>query len=274
MRGAPRTFTIFVGLYLVFLYAPVLLLPIFAFNDSAIIAFPLRGFTLDWFIGLASETTLIVSVQNSLLVAIVAAVLSTCLGVLASRASARLDYPGKKPIMSFLMLPLVLPEIIVGVSLLIVLVQLGVSLNVWTVILGHVLICMPFSIAILLSAFNNMDRNLEEASLDLGANRRETFFKIILPLVMPGIISSLLISFTISLDEFIIAFFLTGTDTTLPVYIWSQLRFPSKLPGVMALGFIMLILSLILLTAGEYFRKKSARLASTETTLNKDADHG
>ncbi|MEK9860530.1 MAG: ABC transporter permease subunit, partial [Alphaproteobacteria bacterium] len=121
-----------------------------------------------------------------------------------------------------------------------------------------------FSIAILLSAFNNMDRFLEEASLDLGATRRETFFRVILPLVMPGLISSLLIGFTISLDEFIIAFFLTGTEPTLPVYIWSQLRFPSKLPGVMALGFIMLILSLVLLTAGEYFRNKSAALAAQD----------
>jgi spermidine/putrescine transport system permease protein len=261
---APRSFTVFVGLYLLFLYAPVMLLPIFAFNDSGVIAFPLKGFTFGWFEGLANETTLFVALKNSLIVAVSSAVLSTCLGVLAARAAARYEFFGKKPIMSFLMLPLVLPEIIVGVSLLIVLVQLGLDLNVWTVILGHVLICMPFSIAILLSAFNNMDRFLEEASLDLGATRRETFFRVILPLVMPGLISSLLIGFTISLDEFIIAFFLTGTEPTLPVYIWSQLRFPSKLPGVMALGFIMLILSLVLLTAGEYFRNKSAALAAQD----------
>jgi spermidine/putrescine transport system permease protein len=261
---APRSFTVFVGLYLLFLYAPVMLLPIFAFNDSAVIAFPLKGFTFGWFAGLANESTLFVALKNSLIVAVSSAVLSTCLGVLAARAAARYEFFGKKPIMSFLMLPLVLPEIIVGVSLLIVLVQLGLDLNVWTVILGHVLVCMPFSIAILLSAFNNMDRFLEEASLDLGATRRETFFRVILPLVMPGLMSSLLIGFTISLDEFIIAFFLTGTEPTLPVYIWSQLRFPSKLPGVMALGFIMLILSLVLLTAGEYFRNKSAALAAHE----------
>lgn len=259
-----RLFIAFVGFYLIFLYAPVLLLPIFAFNDSAIIAFPLKGFTFGWFTGLANESTLMVALKNSLIVATSSAVLSTCLGVLAARAAARYEFIGKKPMISFLMLPLVLPEIIVGVSLLIVLVQLGLELNIWTVILGHVLICMPFSIAILLSAFNNMDRFLEEASLDLGATRFETFFRVILPLVMPGLISSLLIGFTLSLDEFIIAFFLTGTEPTLPVYIWSQLRFPSKLPGVMALGFIMLILSLILLSVGEYFRNKSAALAAAE----------
>ena len=266
MMRPSKIFTSFVVLYLIFLYAPVMLLPIFAFNDSAVIAFPLKGFTLGWFEGLANETTLYVALKNSLIVAVSASILSTCLGVLAARAAARYEFLGKRPIMSFLMLPLVLPEIIVGVSLLIVLIQLGIQLNVWTVILGHILICMPFSIAILLSAFNNMDRYLEEASLDLGATRRETFFRVILPLVVPGLISSLLIGFTISLDEFIIAFFLTGTEPTLPVYIWSQLRFPSKLPGVMALGFIMLILSLILLTIGEYYRKKSAALSSGESS--------
>jgi len=270
MRGVPRYLVIFVAVYLIFLYAPVVLLPIFAFNDSAIIAFPIKGFTLGWFEGLLHENMLFVALKNSLIVAVSASILSTCLGVLAARAAARYDFLGKKPMMSFLMLPLVLPEIIVGVALLIVLVQLGIELNVWTVILGHVLICMPFSIAILLSAFNNMDKFLEEASLDLGATRRETFFRVILPLVMPGLISSLLIGFTLSLDEFIIAFFLTGTEPTLPVYIWSQLRFPSKLPGVMALGFIMLILSLILLTLGEYYRNKSAALTGSGQSRNQE----
>lgn len=246
----------FVCLYLVFLYAPVILLPVFAFNDSEIIAFPLRGFTLSWFDRMTEEAMLHDAVINSLIIALSASVISTVLGVLAARAAARYDFAGKKPVMGFLMLPLVLPEIIIGVSLLIVLVQLGLALNLWSVILGHVLICMPFSISILLSAFNNMDRSLEEASLDLGMTRRQTFFRVTLPLVTPGIIASLLIGFTLSLDEFIIAFFLTGTDPTLPVYIWSQMRFPSKLPGVMALGFLMLLLSLVILSAGEYFRRR------------------
>jgi spermidine/putrescine transport system permease protein len=106
-----------------------------------------------------------------------------------------------------------------------------------------------------------MDRSLEEASMDLGENKIGTFFRVILPLVTPGIISSLLISFTISLDEFIIAFFLTGTDATLPVYIWSQLRFPARLPAIMALGFLMVLLSFILLLAAEYFRRRANRIA-------------
>ena len=110
------------------------------------------------------------------------------------------------------------------------------------------------------SAFNNLDLSLEEASMDLGENQFGTFYRVILPLVLPGIIASLLIGFTLSLDEFIIAFFLTGTDTTLPVYIWAQFRFPKKLPATMALGTILLIVSLMLLSLSEYFRRRSRML--------------
>ncbi len=260
MRKAPYLLSIFVVLYLVFLYAPTLLLPIFAFNDSSVISFPLGGFTFDWFKGLADETTLHASLKNSLIIASVTAVMSTFFGVLTARAMARYKFFGKKPAFGLIMAPLFLPEIIIGVSLLIVLVQLGIGLNLWTVVIGHVLIATPFSVSILITAFNNMDRNFEEASLDLGETKLGTFRRVILPLVMPGLIASMLISFTISLDEFVIAFFLTGTDPTMPVYIWAQLRFPAKLPGVMAIGFIMLVASLLLLSVFEYFRRRAELL--------------
>ena len=161
------------------------------------------------------------------------------------------------------MAPLVLPEIIVGVSLLIVLIQLGLPLNLWSVVLGHTLLIMPFSILIMNSAFNNLDISLEEASLDLGESQFGTFRRVILPLVYPGIMASLLLGFTLSLDEFIIAFFLTGTETTLPVYIWSLFRFPKQLPTTMALGTILIIVSLILLSLSEYFRRRAAKTQNT-----------
>ena len=252
--------------YLIFLYAPVILLPLFAFNDSTIIAFPLKGFTTNWFSELAKIDALHDAVFNSLYIAVSTAILSTAFGIFAARASARYPFPGKKGIMGLIMLPLVLPEIIVAVSLLVVLLQLGIDLSAWTVILGHVLICTPFAIAILNSAFLALDESLEEAAVDLGETRWSTFRLITLPLVMPGIISSLLISFTISLDEFIIAFFLTGNEPTLPVYLWSQLRFPTKIPVVMALGTILLTLSLVLLTTAEYFRRRGvAKTGGTDT---------
>ena len=259
MSKSGKYLKIFALTYLVFLYAPSLLLPIFSFNKSQIIAFPLTGFSFQWFETLLYQDSLHQALKNSLIVAISSCILATILGTLASRATTRYDFKGKQVTLTFILAPLILPEIIVGVSLLIVLIQLGITLNVWSVILGHTLLLTPFSIIIMNSAFNNLDISLEEASMDLGENQFGTFYRVILPLVLPGIIASLLIGFTLSLDEFIIAFFLTGTDTTLPVYIWSQFRFPKKLPTTMALGTILLIVSLILLSLSEYFRRRTSR---------------
>jgi len=259
-------FKVYAIVYLVFLYAPIILLPMFAFNDATIISFPLTGFSTRWFEEMLDKPALSLAVKNSLFIAVTSSILATTLGVFAARASTRYRFPMKAGLMGLIMLPLVLPEIIVAVSLLVVLLGLGVSLSLWTVILGHVLICTPFCIAILSSAFQSLDQSLEEAAYDLGESAASTFRLIILPLVMPGIISSLLISFTISLDEFIIAFFLAGTEPTLPVYIFSQFRFPQAVPVIMALGTVLVCLSIVLLTFAEYFRRRGiAKAGGTDT---------
>jgi spermidine/putrescine transport system permease protein len=261
MRGGG--FRAYAYAYLVFLYAPIILLPMFAFNDAVVIAFPLSGFTTEWFAALLDDPPLHDAVRNSLTIAVSVAILSTTLGVFAARASTRFSFPFRGPLMGLIMLPLVLPEIIIAVSLLVVLLGLGVNLTIFTVILGHVLVCTPFTIAILTSAFQSLDRSLEEAAYDLGETPFSTFRLIILPLVMPGIISSLLISFTISLDEFIIAFFLAGTQATLPVYIFSQFRFPQAVPVIMALGTILVCLSILLLSIAEFFRRRGVARTGT-----------
>ncbi|RMD93452.1 MAG: ABC transporter permease [Alphaproteobacteria bacterium] len=262
-----RILRLYAVAYLVFLYAPVLLLPIFAFNDASIIAFPLSGFSTRWFARLAEIEPLHDAALNSIRIALTTAVLATTLGTFAARAGARYAFPLKGGIMGLIMLPLVLPEIIIGASLLVVLLQLGVPLSLWTIILGHTLICIPFAIAILNGAFLSLDRSLEEAAIDLGETPWSTFRLVTLPLIAPGIISAFLISFTISLDEFIIAFFLTGSQSTLPVYIWSMLRFPANIPAVMALGTILLVLSLVLLSMAEFFRRRGVKRTGA-------ADHG
>jgi len=259
-----RTYAI---IYLLFLYAPIVLLPIFAFNSGTIIAFPLEGFSTQWFGALSENTALINSVKNSLFIATCTAILATVLGILAARAGTMGRFRGKGAMLGFVMLPLVLPEIIIAVALLVIFVQvLGVTPSSWTVILAHTLICTPFSIAILNGAFQNLDPSMEEAAMDLGENRWGAFRLVILPLVMPGIISSLLITFTISLDEFIIAFFLTGTNPTMPVYIWGATRFVDSLPMIMALGTILVSLSITLLVIAEYFRRRGiARTGNKDT---------
>ncbi|MGB3555097.1 MAG: ABC transporter permease [Jannaschia sp.] len=258
---------IYVFAFLAFLYAPILLLPIFAFNDGTVIAFPLNGFTTRWFAELWTNAELHGALLNSLFVAVISSILAVLLGIAAARANVRYKFPGKTAALGLIMLPLVLPEIIVAVSLLVVAVRmLGFDLSLWTVIAAHVLICTPFAIAILNASFQSLDPALEEAAIDLGETRASTFRLITLPLIMPGIVAALLISFTISLDEFIIAFFLTGSDPTLPVYIWSLLRFPRLIPVVMALGTILVVVSVAILVFAEWNRRRGLARAGVKDT--------
>lgn len=249
----------YVMIYVAILYFPVLLLPLFSFNDSATPKFPLTGFTTKWYASLSSNETMQTAAWNSLLVGATAAILSTILGIAAARAVTRHKFRGKDAATALIMTPLVLPEIIVAISLLVVMLGLGFQLSLFTVILGHLLICMPYSITVLISGFEGFDPSMEEASYDLGENIWGTLRRVTLPMLAPSIISSLLVAFTISLDEFILAFFLSGTEPTLPVYIWGQLRFAAKLPNVLALGSILLVASLVMLTVAEVIRRRAEK---------------
>ncbi len=160
------------------------------------------------------------------------------MAVPASLALTRYRVPGSGPILSFMMLPLVVPSIVLAVALLVIILRiLDLPLSLWTVAAGHLMICIPFAMTVLMSRLEGFDRSLEEASRDLGAGGWSTFRRVTLPLAAPAVISSLLLCFIISFDEFVIAFFLTGTETTLPIFLFSQLRFPNRLPGTLALRF-------------------------------------
>lgn len=249
----------YAALYMLFLYLPVLLLPVFSVNTAATPRFPLAGLTLDWYRGLASAPALLDAARNSVLVGLAAASLATLLGICAARAFTRYRFRGRRAMTGLVMAPLVLPEMIVAVSLLIVILALGLKLSLVAVALGHVVICLPYAVTVLSAGFEGFDRSLEEASADLGETAFGTFRRVTLPMVAPAVVSSFLVSFTLSLDEFILAFFLAGTETTLPVYIWGQLRFAGRLPGVLALGTVMLAGSVLLLTLAEILRRRMAR---------------
>jgi len=159
-----------------------------------------------------------------------------------------------------MMLPLVVPSIVLSVALLVIILRfLGLQLSLWTVGAGHILICIPFSMTVLMSRLEGFDKSLEEASRDLGENGWMTFWRVTFPLAMPGIFSSLLLCFITSFDEFVIAFFLTGTENTLPVFLFSQLRFPNKLPGTLALGSTILLGSALLVVAAELLRRRGVQ---------------
>lgn len=242
--------------YLVFLYGPVLVLPLFSFNDSIYVAFPLKGFTLQWYEEMASNPGMLDALTNSLKIASSVALLSTVFGVLAAKAVTRYRMPGRGPVLGFIMVPLVVPEIIMGIALLVLANTGGVPLSLFTIGVGHMLLCIPFSMVVMISRLEGFDRNLEEAAQDLGENPWMTYWRVTFPLTVPGLVASLLLTFTISFDEFILAFFLAGTDVTLPVFIWSQLRFPQKLPGVLALGASILVVTFVLIVAAEWLRRR------------------
>jgi spermidine/putrescine transport system permease protein len=250
---------VYVAVYFLFLYLPILLLPVFSFNNAATTTFPLAGFTTKWYGTLAGNSVMMEAAWNSLIVGISVSLLSTILGICAARAITRYRFRGQRAATGLIMAPLFLPEIIVAVSLLMIVLAMGVELSLFTVILGQTVFCVPYAMSVLISGFEGFDRSLEEASYDLGETAIGTFRRVTLPVVAPAIVSSLLVTFTISLDEFILAFFLSGTEPTLPVYIWGQLRFAAKLPGVLALGTIMLVASILMLTLAEILRRRTER---------------
>ncbi len=258
-RGASGWLTGYALAFIVFLYLPVTLLPIFSFNNSPTPTFPLSGFTTKWYAGLPRTPALIDAAWNSLMVGVSASLLATILGICAARAVTRYRFRGQRAMQGLIMAPLIMPEIIVAVSLIIIILAAGMPLSLLTVTMGHVLICIPYSISVLISGFEGFDSSLEEASADLGETGWGTFRRVTLPMMTPAIISSLLVAFTISLDDFIMAFFLGGNDATLPVYVWGQLRFAAKLPGVLALGTLMLVFSVVLLTIAEIMRRRAEK---------------
>ena len=250
-----RSLQAYAILFLVFLYIPVLSLPLFSFNDSIYVKFPLKGFTLQWYAELFNREPVWAALMNSVRVGVIVSVISTALGIFAAKAITRYRLPGRGPVVGFIMLPLVIPGIIFGVALLILLSRLGVRLSLYTVTAGHLIICLPFAIATLIPRFEGFNRSLEEASADLGESAWWTFRRVTFPIVFPGVVASLLLTFTVSFDEFIMAFFLSGTDPTLPIYIWGQLRFPQGFPSILALASIILVGSFILVFAGQWFAR-------------------
>lgn len=245
--------------YLAFLYIPPLLLPLFSFNDSIYIAFPLKGFTLRWYGEMAATVGLITALQNSLKVAAVVCVTSTIFGLLAAKAMTRYRLPGSAPITFMIMLPLVIPGIILGIAILVLTQQIGIPLSLFTIGAAHTMVNVPFSMLVLVARLEGFDKNLEEASLDLGETAWRTFWRVTFPLVLPGVVASLLLTFTVSFDEFILAFFLAGSEATLPIYIYSQLRFPNRLPSVLALGACILVFSFVIVTFAEWVRRRGVQ---------------
>jgi spermidine/putrescine transport system permease protein len=253
-------FAVYAVIYLSFIYLPVLFLPLFSFNDNIYVTFPLHGFTLEWYKKMLDDPGLLDALWNSVRVGLVVATASTVIGTLAAKAVTRYRLPGRGPLVGIIMVPLVIPEIIMGIALLVLLRQaLDIELSLITVGLSHLLLCVPFSMLVMVSRLEGFDKSIEEAALDLGENPWGVFWRVTFPLAIPGIVASLLLTFTISFDEFVLAFFLSSTDQTLPLFIWSMLRFPQKLPTVLALGACILGASFVIITFSEWVRRRGVQ---------------
>jgi len=260
MRMRVEFLTLYAIAFAIFLYLPVLLLPIFSFNDSSVAVFPLKGFTFRAYQTMAANALLVHSVWNSIIVGASVSVVSTAFGLLGAMAATRYILPGKGPVMGTIMLPLVVPSLILAIALLVVLRKVfDIPLTLWTIGAGHTFICVPYSIMVLISRLEGFDKGLEEASNDLGENAWMTFWRVTFPIALPGIVASLLMCFTTSFDEFVMAFFLSGTEQTLPVFLYSQLRFPNNLPPTLALGSCILGASVVIVIFSEWLRRRGVQ---------------
>ncbi len=229
-----------------FLYLPIVVLVGYSFNSDGVGGFPPRHFTLAWYQQLFADGAIWDSVLNSILVAAGAVVLSLTLGLLAALALDRADFPGKAIFRRLVLLPLILPGIITGLSLLMFAVFAGLQLSLLTVFLGHGTALISVATTELFAGLQKMDRAQEEASLDLGATPFETFWRVTFPNLKLSIVAAALLIFTLSMDEIAVTFFLIGRDNTLPLEIWARLR-RGITPEINAISTLIFGVSVILI---------------------------
>ncbi|HET7450077.1 MAG TPA: ABC transporter permease [Gaiellaceae bacterium] len=254
-KNGARVLRLFFVLVVVFLYAPIAVLLVFSFNDSPVPAFPLSGFTFHWYHEFFVNTDLRASLETSALIAAMTSLGAVVLGVLSSLALARRRFRGKAAVSALLLSPLVIPYVVFGISLLLLFHQLGVPRGVPTVVIGHIVITLPYTILVLVPRLEQIDASLEEAAYDLGAGWLRTFRSITLPLILPAVVSAFLIAFTTSFDEYAVASFVVGPRSTFPIYLYSALRFPNQLPQVIAVAVVVLLVSLTIVVAAEAGRR-------------------
>jgi spermidine/putrescine transport system permease protein len=227
-----------------FLYLPIAVLIVYSFNGAGVGGFPPRNLTLDWYRTLFADGAIWQSVGNSLIVAAVAVIIALGLGIPAALALDRAQFPGKALFRRLVLLPLILPGIITGLSLLMLFNEASVKLSLLTIILGHGTALISVATTEVFAGLQKLDRAQEEASLDLGANYWQTFLRVTLPNLKLSIIGAALLIFTLSMDEIAVSFFLIGRDNTLPLEIWGRLR-RGITPEINAISTIIFVFSLV-----------------------------
>jgi len=241
-----------------FLYLPIIVLVVYSFSGSGVGGFPPASWTFEWYRQLFADGALWDSVLNSLKVAAVAVAIALGLGMPAALALDRTDFPGKSLFRRLVLLPLILPGIITGLSLLMLFVAAGMKLSLVTVTLGHGTALISVATTEIFAGLQKLERAQEEASLDLGASPWSTFWRVTLPNLRVSLLAAGLLIFTLSLDEIAVSFFLIGRDNTLPLEIWSRLR-RGITPEINAISTLMLLFSILTILIWYRLRTRSQR---------------
>ena len=227
-----------------FLYLPIAVLIVYSFNGEGVGGFPPHNLTFDWYRMLFADAAIWESVGNSVVVALAAVAIALALGIPAALALDRAQFPGKALFRRLVLLPLILPGIITGLSLLMLFREADVKLSLLTIVLGHGSALISVATTEVFAGLQKLDRAQEEASLDLGASYWQTFWRVTIPNLQLPIIGAALLIFTLSMDEIAVSFFLIGRDNTLPLEIWGRLR-RGITPEINAISTIIFVFSLV-----------------------------
>ncbi len=238
-----------------FFYVPIIILIIYSFNNSSY-SLVWHGFTWEWYKELWQDSDLQVVTMHSLVIGVLAASIATVLGTIAAVSLYRYQFHGKKLLHALIFILIVSPEIVMGISLLILFSALKAPLGFWTLLLSHITLCFPFVAVTIYSRLIGFDKNIFEAAKDLGAKDFIIFFKIIVPLLMPAILAAWLLSFTLSLDDVMISYFVTGPDfNILPLQIYSMVRL-GVTPEINALCAALFVITLVIVTVSQLALQK------------------
>jgi putative spermidine/putrescine transport system permease protein len=234
------------GLVLAFLYLPLIILGIYAFNPSRLQAWPPTGFTLHWFAEAAANPAVRQAVVNTLVVATVATAIALVLGTLAALAVQRYAFFGRQTISFFLVLPIALPGVVTGIALRTSFVTLGIDFGLLTIVIGHATFCVVIAYNNVIARLRRLPRSPEEASADLGADGFATFRRVTLPSMGTALLSGGLLAFALSFDEIIVTNFTAGAGTqTIPMWIYSAIQRPVELPVVNVVALVLILVSVI-----------------------------
>ncbi len=259
MKPAPKWLLALAGVVYLLLHLPVLVLVLFSFNASRY-SVSWSGFTLDWYRALAARADLWRGLRMSLAVGLVSTLVATCFGTLIALALARRRFPGRRTLEGLVFLPLVTPEILVGISLLVLFVLAGIPLGLGTITIAHTAFNISFVVVVVRARLAGMDQHLEEAALILGADELTAFRTVTLPLLSPGILAGALLAFTMSFDDYVITSLVSGAgSSTLPVVVYGMVRRNVE-PTVNAISTIILLgTSLLIYAADRLLRERPAR---------------